>query len=273
MPASAPERKRPRFIQSLIGFAGSSAFPLCFCALWRSKNGGVVRLSKALAIELGEDGIRRSIAVLPGLVAGVIRIRRVLEAGAGSAEWLCRGSRTRRSPASRLKTMVTARQIADQDPVRLLAARATISGPVALGSAAIAVCWSETRDPASPGPALCVAWTACDLTILPPLSTRNARIILRGRDRAGRAFLARQGGVDFRSGIRARCPLPGGVGVVGGPKKHPARGDIERRKAIFSAVSKKAVGRRRPARSLPMVLARTPISRQGCSKVQPFALR
>ena len=97
-------------IINLSSAAGKLGFPL------RSPYGaakwGVIGFTKALAIELGEDGIRVN-AVLPGLVAGD-RIRRVLEGKAQARGMSYAEVEDQALAGVSLKTMVTARQIADQ---------------------------------------------------------------------------------------------------------------------------------------------------------------
>ncbi len=97
-------------IVNLSSAAGKLGFPL------RSPYGaakwGVIGLTKALAIELGEDGIRVN-AVLPGLVEGD-RIRRVLEGKAQARGMAYREVEATALAGVSLKTMVTPQQIADQ---------------------------------------------------------------------------------------------------------------------------------------------------------------
>lgn len=97
-------------IVNLSSVAGRLGFPLrtpYAAAKW-----GVIGFTKSLAIELGEFGIRVN-AILPGMVEGD-RIRRVLE---GKAQALGRAYREVAGEAvsrTSLRTMVTARQLADQ---------------------------------------------------------------------------------------------------------------------------------------------------------------
>jgi NAD(P)-dependent dehydrogenase (short-subunit alcohol dehydrogenase family) len=97
-------------IVNLSSAAGKLGFPL------RSPYGaakwGVIGFTKALAMELGEFGIRVN-AILPGLVEGD-RIRRVIE-GKSQAMGISFAEVEAKALASvSLKTMVTPQQIADQ---------------------------------------------------------------------------------------------------------------------------------------------------------------
>ncbi len=97
-------------IVNLSSAAGKLGFPL------RSPYGaakwGVVGFTKALAVELGPDGIRVN-AILPGLVEGD-RIRRVLESKAQNLGLSYAEVEAKALSAVSLKTMVTAQQLADQ---------------------------------------------------------------------------------------------------------------------------------------------------------------
>ena len=97
-------------IVNLSSAAGKHGFAMR--TPYASAKWGVIGLTKSLAIELGDDGIRVN-AILPGLVQGD-RIRRVLEAkaqqtGVGFAEI----ERRAFSYAS-IKQYITPRQLADQ---------------------------------------------------------------------------------------------------------------------------------------------------------------
>jgi NAD(P)-dependent dehydrogenase (short-subunit alcohol dehydrogenase family) len=95
---------------NLSSAAGRFGFPLrtpYAAAKW-----GVVGFTKSLSIELGEFGIRVN-AVLPGLVAGD-RIRRVLEGKAQARGRAFSEIEAEAVACTSLRSMVTARQIADQ---------------------------------------------------------------------------------------------------------------------------------------------------------------
>jgi NAD(P)-dependent dehydrogenase (short-subunit alcohol dehydrogenase family) len=97
-------------IVNLSSAAGKLGFPLRspYCAAkW-----GVIGFTKALAIELGEFGIRVN-AVLPGLVEGD-RIRRVIEGKSQAMGMSYAEVEAKALSAVSLKTMVTGRQLADQ---------------------------------------------------------------------------------------------------------------------------------------------------------------
>ena len=87
-----------------VGFALRSPYA---AAKW-----GVIGLTKSLAIELGEDGIRVN-ALLPGIVAGD-RQRRVMEARAQSRGMSMDDVETEAFSFVSVKDFVTARQLADQ---------------------------------------------------------------------------------------------------------------------------------------------------------------
>ncbi len=73
---------------------------------------GVIGLTKSMAIELGDDGIRVN-AVLPGLVAGD-RQRRVLQARADAQGIPFAEAERDAFARTSIKDYVTAQQIADQ---------------------------------------------------------------------------------------------------------------------------------------------------------------
>lgn len=86
------------------GFAMRSAYA---AAKW-----GVIGLTKSLAIEMGQDGVRVN-AILPGIVAGD-RQRRVLEAKAQRLGQSFSETEATAFSYTSIKEYVTARQIADQ---------------------------------------------------------------------------------------------------------------------------------------------------------------
>ncbi|WP_413719389.1 SDR family oxidoreductase [Silicimonas sp. MF1-12-2] len=87
-----------------LGFAMRSAYA---AAKW-----GVIGLTKSLAIELGEDGVRVN-AILPGIVAGD-RQRRVLEAKAQRLGRTFSETEAAAFSYTSIREYVTARQLADQ---------------------------------------------------------------------------------------------------------------------------------------------------------------
>jgi NAD(P)-dependent dehydrogenase (short-subunit alcohol dehydrogenase family) len=97
-------------IINLSSAAGRFGFPMrtpYAAAKW-----GVIGLTKSLAIELGEDGIRCN-AICPGLVAGD-RIRRVIEAKSQARGVAFKVLEDEALSKTSLRTYVTARQLADQ---------------------------------------------------------------------------------------------------------------------------------------------------------------
>jgi NAD(P)-dependent dehydrogenase (short-subunit alcohol dehydrogenase family) len=97
-------------IINLSSAAGIFGFPMrtpYAAAKW-----GVVGLSKSLAIELGEYGIRCN-AICPGLVAGD-RIRRVIEAKSQARGVAFKVLEDEALSKTSLRSYVTARQLADQ---------------------------------------------------------------------------------------------------------------------------------------------------------------
>ena len=111
-----------------LGFALRSPYA---AAKW-----GVIGFTKSLAIELGEHGIRVN-AILPGIVEGD-RIRRVFESKAQSRGVAAHEVEAEALAGVSLRTMVTARQIADQILFLSSERGRTISGQ------AISVC-GDTR--------------------------------------------------------------------------------------------------------------------------------
>lgn len=97
-------------IINLASVAGRFGFALR--SPYSAAKWGVVGFTKSLAIELGEFGIRCN-AILPGIVEGD-RIRRVFEAKAQARGVAMREIQDQALSNVSLKTMVTARQLADQ---------------------------------------------------------------------------------------------------------------------------------------------------------------
>jgi NAD(P)-dependent dehydrogenase (short-subunit alcohol dehydrogenase family) len=103
-------RSRNASIVNLSSAAGKYGFALR--APYAAAKWGVIGLTRSLAIELGDAGIRVN-AILPGLVAGD-RQRRVLEAKAQQLGVSYAEMEQRAFSFTSLKEYVTARQIADQ---------------------------------------------------------------------------------------------------------------------------------------------------------------
>ena len=97
-------------IVNLSSAAGRLGFPLR--SPYAAAKWGVIGLTKTLAMELGEDGIRVN-AILPGIVAGD-RQRRVLEAKAQQRGISFAEMEARAFSYTSLKEYVTPQQIADQ---------------------------------------------------------------------------------------------------------------------------------------------------------------
>jgi NAD(P)-dependent dehydrogenase (short-subunit alcohol dehydrogenase family) len=111
-------------IINLSSAAGRFGFPMrtpYAAAKW-----GVIGLTKSLAIELGEFGIRCN-AICPGLVAGD-RIRRVIEAKAQARGASFKTVEDEALAKNSLHCYVTARQLADQMLFLCSARGRTISG-------------------------------------------------------------------------------------------------------------------------------------------------
>ena len=97
-------------IVNLSSAAGKFGFPLR--SPYSAAKWGVIGFTKALAMELGEFGIRVN-AILPGIVEGD-RIRRVFESKAQVRSLSFREIETEMLAHVSMKTMVTPQQIADQ---------------------------------------------------------------------------------------------------------------------------------------------------------------
>jgi NAD(P)-dependent dehydrogenase (short-subunit alcohol dehydrogenase family) len=111
-------------IVNLASAAGKFGFPLR--SPYTAAKFGVVGFTKTLAIELGEFGIRVN-AILPGIVAGE-RIRRVFEGKAQARGISVAELEAEMVSRTSMRTMVTARQIADQIVFLCSPRGGTISG-------------------------------------------------------------------------------------------------------------------------------------------------